>query len=259
MKHFKFKSGEQHIVLENYDTDAKVYLKYTGDESFFKMLLKVDALRRRGLKHLELMIPYFPGSRQDRINVRGEPLTVKVYADIINLQQFDRVYIFDPHSDVTPALINNVFPIDNHGLVAIAINSYEWQNYALVSPDAGSNKKIYALSQFLDGPPVIRADKTRNTTTGEITGTEVYCSDLNGQTCVIVDDICSGGRTFMELAKKLKAKNSGEIILIVSHYEGVANLQHMKESGIDKIITTNSINDLEPNDYLEIHNIFKFI
>jgi len=257
MKHFKFKSGEQHIVLETYDNQSIVFLKYTGDESFFKMLLTVDALRRRGMKNLELVTPYFPGSRQDRITRFGEPLTVKVYADIINAQNFTYVSIFDPHSDVTPALINNVNAIKNHQFVSDVIKKI--RNFSLVSPDAGSNKKIYELAKHLGGPSVIRADKTRNTLTGEITGTEVYCSDLNGQTCIIVDDICSGGRTFMELAKKLREKNAGEIILIVSHYEGVANLQHMKESGIDKIITTNSINELESDDYLEIRNIFYYI
>lgn len=59
--------------------------------------------------------------------------------------------------------------------------------------------------------------KKRNVKTGEITETTVHIDDLNGKDCYIVDDICDGGRTFIEIAKVLRRKNSGKIILMVSH------------------------------------------
>jgi ribose-phosphate pyrophosphokinase len=81
------------------------------------ILIAADALRRAGVKQLSLVIPYFPAARQDRIMVPGESLTVKVYADLINSVGFEEVVVFDPHSDVTPALLDNERDISNHGFV----------------------------------------------------------------------------------------------------------------------------------------------
>ncbi len=63
----------------------------------------------------------------------------------------------------------------------------------------------------------IRADKSRNMATGQITETVVYADDLTGKACVIVDDLCDGGRTFIELAKVLRAKGAAKIALVVTH------------------------------------------
>ena len=78
---------------------------------------------------------------------------------------------------------------------------------------------------------------------------------------VICDDICAGGRTFIELAKKLKEKNAAEIVLIVSHYEGTANKTALREAGIDKVITTDSLPNacLTSDEFLEVYKIEELI
>jgi ribose-phosphate pyrophosphokinase len=76
---------------------------------------------------------------------------------------------------------------------------------------------------------------------------------------VIIDDICAGGRTFIELAKKLKAKNCGKIFLIVSHYEGVAKEADLRASGIEAIFSTNSLKDIASSDFLKIKDIWSFM
>lgn len=242
IKHLLFKSGENHVQLLNdysgYEID--LFFRYAGDQSLFKLAMIVDALRRQGHVDLSLTIPYFPGARQDRVCNSGEALSVKVYADFINALNFRSVKIFDPHSEVTTAVVNNSVGVKNHEFVQRAISKHP-SEYTLVSPDAGANKKIFDLAKYLGGPKVIRADKIRDTKDGSIIGTEVFADDLVGQTLVVVDDVVSGGRTFIELAKKLKEKNAAKIILIVSHHEGVANKALLKESGIDQVITTDSL------------------
>jgi ribose-phosphate pyrophosphokinase len=86
----------------------------------------------------------------------------------------------------------------------------------LVAPDAGALKKTMELSR-LAGMPYIHADKKRNPENGEITGTAVHSSALGNQDVLIVDDICDGGRTFVELAKELKTLTTGKIYLYVTH------------------------------------------
>jgi len=66
---------------------------------------------------INLFIPYFPAARQDRVMIQGEPLSVKVYADIINNANVNKVTVYDAHSEVTSAVLNNCKVITNHKFI----------------------------------------------------------------------------------------------------------------------------------------------
>ena len=258
-KCFQFGSGENHVqVLSQVSSQATIMFRYQGDASLIQLFLLTDALRRQGAREIDLHIPYFPGARQDRVCNVGEPLSVKVYADLINQQHYNKVVIFDPHSDVVSALLSNVQIIKNHQMIQAVLNELG-SDVILVSPDAGSNKKIFDLSAQLGGLHVIRADKIRDVRNGAIIQTEIYCDDLCGKTALIVDDICAGGRTFIELAKKLKQKNCERVVLAVSHFEGAADLKKLADSGINLIYTTNSLHDLPSSEFLKVKNIWQLM
>jgi ribose-phosphate pyrophosphokinase len=264
LKAFQFGSGEYHLQLATPVAEhVEILFRYQGDQSMMQLLLLTDALRRHGAKYIDLLIPYFPGARQDRVCNEGEALSVKVYADLINQQQYQKVCLFDPHSDVVVALLNQVQVIKNHQFIQDILSEPVLQaagsELVLISPDAGSNKKIFDLSSKLGGIPVVRADKIRDVRTGAIVDTEVFSDDLTGKTALIVDDICAGGRTFIELAKKLKAKGCGKIILAVSHFEGRADVALLAASGIDALYTTNSLTNLAQSEFLRIKNIWRFM
>jgi len=261
---FNFGGGETHVKISDLTNVhvVDVILKYMNDTQLVQLALIVDALRRAGVIHLSLKIPYFPGARQDRVNVQGEPFSLKVYANLINVMKFGRVVIFDPHSDVTPAVIDNVRVVNNHAFIKDVIDSLK-REIILISPDAGSNKKIYDLSKSLGGLPVVRCDKLRDVTNGKIIDSVVYAENLEGKTCLIVDDICSYGGTFCGLAGKLKAHNAGDVFLAVSHFEGVASLTKLKDSGISGIYTTNSkywnVNDYNKSGFITSFDIERYL
>ena len=246
---FTFSGGEPHINIPiNPLRKHGAWTITTRINSFNDLgvlAVAVDALKRGvGPPSISLYVPYFPGARQDRVANTGEALTVKVYADMINAMGFDNVFIFDPHSDVTTALINNVVIKNNHEFVAKALE-YELQTsrITLISPDAGANKKIYSLAKSLPTEVIIvKCDKTRDVKTGKLSGFEVYADDLYGSKCVIVDDICDGGGTFIGLAEELKKKDAGDLYLIVSHgifSKGFKELDKV----FTRIYTTDSIQD----------------
>jgi len=128
------------------------------------LLIAADALKRMGIQKLNLILPYFPGARQDRVMVVGESLTVKVYADVLNAVGFQKVMILDPHSDVTAAVLNNAEVISNHAFVEKCL--IQESDYLLISPDGGALKKIYKLAQFLGGKPIVECSKKRDVATG---------------------------------------------------------------------------------------------
>lgn len=216
---FTFSGGEPHIkILTDLRIGENVAIT-TRIQSFNDMgllMLAVDALRRLDVRSIKLFMPYMPAARQDRVMVPGESLTVKVYADLINSMNFESVMIFDPHSEVTPALINNCKVISNYKFIEKVIADIN-SEVILISPDGGALKKIYKVSEYLGGMPVVECSKSRNVKNGQLEGFKVYDDDLKGKPCLIVDDICDGGGTFIGLAKELKLKHAGELYLAVSH------------------------------------------
>lgn len=217
-ENFNFSGGEPHILIKEklHESDkVMITCRVRSFQDFGLVLLAADALKRFDIHWLELFIPYFPAARQDRVMVQGEPLTVKIYADIINQIGFKKVYVFDPHSEVTQALLASCHVITNHAFVKKITQS--WQDFILVSPDGGALKKVYKMSEALGGIPVVECSKKRDVKTGKLSAFTVYEENLQGKTCVVVDDICDGGGTFIGLAEQLKKHNSGKLILIVSH------------------------------------------
>jgi ribose-phosphate pyrophosphokinase len=244
-QNFTFSGGEPHIKINpDFDTTQKVTLTHrlNSFNDLGLLCIAVDALRRMDVKNIDLFIPYFPAARQDRVMIKGEPLSVKVYADIINGMQFDKVFVFDAHSEVTPALVNNCEVIPNHTFIETVVKAIG-NEVKLISPDGGALKKIYKVSEFLGGVEVVECSKSRDVKTGRLSGFKVYNDDLQGMDCLIVDDICDGGGTFVGLAEELKNKNAGKLYLAVSH--GIFNKGFAVLDCFEKIFTTNSFKDFE--------------
>ncbi|MCA6422580.1 MAG: ribose-phosphate pyrophosphokinase [Flavobacterium sp.] len=242
---FIFSGGEPHIKINpNFDKSKEVTVTHrlNSFNDLGILCLAVDALQRLGAKLENLIIPYFPSARQDRIMMEGEPLSVKVYADIINGFRFKKVIVFDAHSEVTPAIVNNCKVITNHRFIQKVIQAIG-DNVLLISPDGGALKKIYKVAEFLGGLEVVECSKSRDVRTGKLTGFKVYADDLRGANCLLVDDICDGGGTFIGLAKELKKKNAGNLYLAVSH--GIFSKGLDELTCFNRIFTTDSIRGLE--------------
>jgi len=242
---FTFNGGEPHLKIKTAlssteEVTITARIRAFNDLGF--ILLASDAVRRMGVQKIHLLLPYFPAARQDRVMVTGEPLTVKIYANLINQCQFETVTIVDPHSEVTAAVLDNVQVIDNHRFVEKCLEQIT--DYQLISPDGGALKKVYKLSQFLGGKPVVECSKRRDVNTGNLTGFTVYADDLEGKNCVIVDDICDGGGTFLGLATELKKKNAGDLILIITHGIFSKGLEKLSEH-FSKIYATDSFSTID--------------
>ena len=217
---FEFPGGERAIKLKL----PKVILpneiclithRIKNSNDLMNTLLAKDALDHLGIKEVHLFIPYIPYARQDRICDNGEAFSLKVFANLLNSANFSKVITLDAHSDVAPALINNCVNIPNTNLVQLVLLATNCE--VLISPDAGANKKINKLAtQCGMITKVVKCDKIRNLKTGELSGFEVFTDDLAGKDCLIVDDICDGGGTFIGLATELKNKNVGKLHLFTT-------------------------------------------
>lgn len=237
---FTFPSGcEEHIKLNHIEQEEEVVIttRIKTSRDIMRLLLATDALKKRVTQKIVLVMPYLPYARQDRRMVSGEPLSIKVFADILNAQNYDIVMVFDAHSDVSAALINNIKLVNNHKLVYRVMNVNG--HGLIVCPDAGAYKKVFALCQAIEyKEEIVICHKVRDVATGQIIETKVPDVDYSGQDMYIVDDICDGGGTFVLLAEALRKKNVGKINLIVSH--GIFSKGIDALASIDRIYTTNS-------------------
>jgi ribose-phosphate pyrophosphokinase len=207
----KFPGGEVHVTVKPSIAESgylTIHAHLDSSDAIMELLMVTDALKR-AYPHREIVLkmPYVPYARQDRVANPGEAHSIKVFCNLINAQNYHSVIIQDPHSDVTSALLDRVQIDDPRaaiGKVLGHIAQRHTDRAVLVSPDAGARKRVQGFAKHfkLD---IVYADKIRNPRTGEITGTEIH-GDMPFAPLLIVDDICDGGRTFIELAKAIRAK-----------------------------------------------------
>lgn len=252
-KSFMFSGGEPHIKIStalSISDEVWISHRINSFNDFGLLLLAIDALKRMGVEKISAFIPYFPAARQDRVMIPGEPLSVKVYADILNQFQLKEIVVFDAHSEVTPAVLNHCKVIPNHKFIKKVVEKIG-SEVKLVSPDGGALKKIYKVSEFLQGVEVVECSKSRDVKTGQLSGFRVASDDLKEAACLIVDDICDGGGTFIGLAEELKRKNAGDLYLSISH--GIFSKGFESLSTIfKKIYTTDSFRDITEDGVVQI-------
>lgn len=250
---FKFPAGESQVrldgVVDHRDYSLSLEFDFESQDEIFTILLICNALKHMSLRLDELKIGYLPFGRQDRVEITGESFSLEVFAGLINSCNIKKVLIDDPHSDVGPALIkrSEVIPqykIHEQILYMILypstfVNSkIDRPKICLVCPDAGAAKKIYKLSKEYHGG-MIHCRKQRNPKDGTITGVALDTDDVQeDKTYVIIDDICDGGRTFIEIAKVLRDKGAKKVILSVTHGLFTKGLE-VFDGLIDEIYTKN--------------------
>lgn len=260
-KAWKFPGGEIHFKLKPEVVEELRYCMYSGwpeelfvrirltsPDMFFFLAIVTDTIYKDFNIMPKVNIGYMPYQQADRDFGEGECFSLHTVCLFLNSLLVDEYIIFDPHSDVTPALINNIAVGDNSEFVKYTLNqimrnTIQEEHITILSPDAGAYKKIFKLCEKIGFKGRIEtANKYRDTTNGEIQ-TRLSCEDFGAAPYVlIVDDICMGGRTFINLAQQIK--EAKELYLAVSH--GVFN------NGYDElykyfthIFTTNSFQDFE--------------
>lgn len=221
----KYPGGEIYLKtdlkeISQFVLQVEALIKSSDD--IMALLLLTDALRNFGtdISKTMLRIPYFPYARQDRKDLLKGPanasLSVKIMADLINNLGYESVAIIEPHSDVTPALVDRCFPIGIQHFF-----KKDDEEYVLICPDQGAMKRCQEFATHHNISEIVMCEKKRDMVTGKILGTVVHDIDKlkqDGKIGLIVDDICDGGRTFIEIAKKVREMGGTvPLHLLVAH------------------------------------------
>ena len=283
----KFPDGQQQVVIDTPITCSEEF--YTYKEPLSKEQIKnlnvqikarlnnfkdleliicaTKSLKNLGVKKIHLYTPYFLGSRSDRQFEEGSNNYLKdVICPVINSLNFESITVMDPHSDVLEACLNNFKKVDNKRIMQFFLQQrLEKGNndtFTLISPDAGANKKIYKLAESMGYKgDIITCSKDRDID-GKLTKTIVPYKQMQDnwfKDRIIIDDICDGGNTFINIIKEINFQQAdrpkgGKNYLVVTH--GIFSKGYTELSQyFDGIYCTNSYKDINETEYHALENI----
>lgn len=226
-----FAGGERHCFFEGVPPRTVLRAQIKSSDDLMDLLLVTDVFREHGRMPEYLHLPYMPAARQDRYTAKGHPFSLRVYADLINSLGYEHVCIYEPHSDVTAALVKNCVVRTFDDAVARRakriIDKSGCTDLMLFAPDAGAEKRTYrAMQHILSKRELLgteaafslgQAIKHRDPSTGKIAQIEVVTKQIEGREILVLDDICDGGRTFNMLAEELLKHKPRSLHLFVAH------------------------------------------
>lgn len=227
--------------------ESHIFWQYESDEELVTLIYLTGHLRAHGVERIQLHLPYCPNARMDRVKDSEDVFTLKYFANIINSLNFECVHVLDPHSNVTPALIDRVVVHSPEPYIDRAIQDIYAKHGGVNSsplvvffPDEGASKRYSDMV----GTHCAFGIKKREWKTGKILGLDVSgdIEAIKGRNVLIVDDLSSYGGTFYFSALKLKELGANKIYLYVTHCEDKILEGKIFPSGlIEKVYTTDSI------------------
>lgn len=217
--------------------DFKIVWNFEHEGELFHLLQLVALIKsewQSSKRTITLHMNYLPYARQDKEISNEKTFSLRVFAEVINELEFDKVTAVDPHSAVASELIENfeaIYPIHE-----ICAAYFKTDSEIMIFPDKGGREKYKEVLRGFHFPKS-SAEKTRDQATGLITDYKVDSLPGETKTALIVDDICDGGMTFILLAKTLKDRGVQNVHLYVSHGIFSKGLDVLREAGISRIFT----------------------
>ena len=245
----KFSDGEIMINIEETVRGDDIYIiqstSFPVNDNLWELLIMVDACKRASANTVNIVIPYFGYSRQDRIAASREPITAKLVANMLVKAGVDRLLTLDLHAVQVQGFFD--VPVDNLFTVPLFAQYYseaglKGEDVVVVSPKNSGIKRARSLAQYLDSPIAIidYAQDDSHREEGYIIG------EVSGKKAILIDDILNTGKTFAEATKILEREGATEIYAVASHglfAGGAADI--LDTVPIKEILVTDSVNTKE--------------
>jgi ribose-phosphate pyrophosphokinase len=242
-----FSDGEVNVKINETVRGFDVYIIQSiappVNKNFMEMLIMIDALRRASAASISVIIPYFGYARQDRKARGRDPITAKLVANLITTAGATRVVTIDLHAEQIQGFFD--IPVDNLWSFPIFSKFFieemklSPKDTVVVSPDVGGVKRARKFAEKI-GCSLAILDKRRPK--DNVAQVINVIGDVEGENCIIFDDIIDTGGSLSAAADVLRQKGAKNIIAAATHgifsNGAVTNLQN---SNIDKIIVTDTI------------------
>jgi ribose-phosphate pyrophosphokinase len=242
----KFSDGEVAIELMENVRGRDVFIVQSTcpptNDNLMELLVMADALRRASAGRITAVVPYFGYARQDRRQRAARvPITAKLVANLMVSAGVHRVLTVDLHADQIQGFFD--IPVDNVYASPVLLGDVWKQKFddlIVVSPDVGGVVRARALAKRLDDADLAIIDK-RRPRPNEAQVMNII-GEVEGKTCVIVDDLVDTAGTLCIAAKALKEKGAAKVLAYITHPvlsgKAVANIEG---SVLDELVVTDTI------------------
>ena len=241
----QFSDGEIAVELHDNVRGRDVFVVQSTcaptNDNLMELIVMVDALRRASAGRITAVVPYFGYARQDRrVRSARVPITAKVVADMMVGVGVDRVLTVDLHAEQIQGFFD--VPVDNvYGSPVLLedIEAQKFEDLIVVSPDIGGVVRARAVAKQL-GIDLAIIDKRRpRANVAEVTH---IIGDIEGRTCLLVDDIIDTAGTLCSAAKALKAQGAKKVVAYCTHpvLSGKA-IENINNSELDQLVVADSI------------------
>jgi ribose-phosphate pyrophosphokinase len=243
----RFSDGEVQVEIEENVRRQEVFViqptNAPSAENLVELLVLIDALKRASVSSITAVVPYFGYARQDRRPRSARvPITAKVVAKMFSTIGADRVLTVDLHADQIQGFFD--IPVDNVYasplLLADIWRAHGTDNLIVVSPDVGGVVRARAIAKRLDDADLAIIDKRRPR--ANVATVMNIIGDVEGKTCVLVDDIVDTAGTLCAAAAALKARGALKVVAYCTHpvLSGAA-IDNITKSQLDELVVTDTI------------------
>ncbi len=243
----RFSDGEVQVEIEENVRRQDVYVIQSTSaptaENFMELLVLIDALKRASATSVTAVIPYFGYARQDRRPRSARvPITAKVAAKMVSSVGTDHVLTVDLHSDQIQGFFD--VPLDNvYSSPVLLADIWRYnlpKDLIVVSPDVGGVVRARAIAKRLDDADLAIIDK-RRPRANEVAVMNII-GEVEGKTCVLIDDIVDTAGTLCAAADALKKQGARKVVAYCTHpvLSGPA-IRNLSMSQIDELVVTDTI------------------
>jgi ribose-phosphate pyrophosphokinase len=242
----RFSDGEVAVEIEENVRGKDVFVIQPTcsptNENLMELLVMMDALKRASAARITAVLPYYGYARQDRRSRSARvPITAKLVAQMIEQAGADRVLTVDLHADQIQGFFD--IPVDNVYASPLLLGDVWRQQYKdliVVSPDVGGVVRARALAKRLDDADLAIIDKRRPK--ANVSEIMHIIGDVEGRTCVLIDDLVDTAGTLCHAAKALKADGAIKVVAYCTHAVLSGNaLKNINGSVLDELVVTDTI------------------
>ena len=210
------------------------------NESYMELLIFIDALKRASAKTINIVMPYYGYSRQDRKAKAREPISAKLMADLLQTAGATRVLAMDLHAAQIQGFFN--IPIDNFEALPILVQYFkdkDIKDVVVVSPDHGGTTRARKFALYFDAPIAIIDKRRPRPNVAEVMN---IIGEVKDKNAILVDDIVDTAGTITIAAKALREAGAKDIYVACTHpILSDPAIDRINDSPIKELVTTNSI------------------
>lgn len=241
----QFSDGEIQINLEESIRGDEVFVIQSISDpinkSLMELMIMIDALRRASAKFINVVIPYYGYSRQDRKARSREPITAKLIANLLQMDGATRVIALDLHAAQLQGFFD--IPVDHLQAAPLLANYFKacgLTDVVVVSPDHSSVARARQMATLLGGAPIAIIDRRQSTTTGENLS---IIGDVVGKKVIVVDDMIDTGHRIISSTEALKRAGATKVYATGTHAVFSDNATaKLQASAVEQVVVTDSIN-----------------